>query len=193
MSRTKKSRKQGSAPTAKPKLSQQELASVEKRVRKKKGNKAGNRQQEGVAVSKSSSGQQHKKDARIGSKTPIPLGKATEKSVKHPPKSSPIKLAPIARVSPISIEEKECTAQQELAAIEQNEALKNILTKQDEGADLTEQEVDFFNEKMERYQELSELLGLSETTQNNPVSQVADDEDLWNKLDGQDFSDFNED
>ena len=46
MSRTKKSRKPGSAPTAKPKLSKQELANVEKRVRKKTGKQAGNRQQE---------------------------------------------------------------------------------------------------------------------------------------------------
>ena len=37
MSRTKKSRKPISEPTKKPKLSKQELESVEKRIRKKKG------------------------------------------------------------------------------------------------------------------------------------------------------------
>lgn len=46
MSRTKKSRKPGSAPTAKPKLSKQELAKVEKRTRKTTGKQAGNRQKE---------------------------------------------------------------------------------------------------------------------------------------------------
>ena len=47
MSRSKKSRKPGGAPTAKPKLSKKELANVEKRVRKSTGKVAGNRQKEG--------------------------------------------------------------------------------------------------------------------------------------------------
>jgi len=48
MSRSKKSRKPGGAPTAKPKLSKQELEKVEKRIRKTTGKVAGNRQKEAL-------------------------------------------------------------------------------------------------------------------------------------------------
>ena len=83
MSRTKKSRKPGGAPTAKPKLSKQELAKVEKRVRKSTGKQAGNRQKEATQEKANNKQQGLNKDPRLGNKTPIALGKLTAKARKN--------------------------------------------------------------------------------------------------------------
>ena len=56
---------------------------------------------------------------------------------------------------------------------------------------LTEQEVDYYNEKMERHQALSAELGLDEDEDASDESNSSDSEDdLWDKLDRPNFSDF---
>ncbi len=193
MSRSKKSRKPGSAPTAKPKLSKQELANVEKRVRKKTGKQPGNRQQEANQPENNSSGQHVKKDPRLGNKTPIALGKLTAKVEKKLAQAKTNKIAPLAAVRPVTPEVEAITPQQELVSIEQDEMLQSILAKQEEQVLLSEQEVNYFNDMMDRHQELTEKLGLDEEDQDVVQEQISNEEELWNKLDGHDFSNLDKD
>ncbi|MEY8253237.1 MAG: Der GTPase-activating protein YihI [Colwellia sp.] len=200
MSRSKKSRKPGGAPTAKPKLSKQELEKVEKRTRKTTGKVAGNRQKEAMPEQTNSNQQGTNKDPRLGNKTPIVLGKMVTKAEKPKQvkaKQNSQKSAAIASVrfvenTDIEVLPKEAlTPEQELDAIEQDETLQTILAKQEDDIALTEQEVDYYNEKMERHQALSAELGLDEDASDEPNSADSED-DLWDKLDRPDFSDFAE-
>lgn len=196
MSRSKKSRKPGGAPTAKPKLSKQELESVEKRVRKKTGKVAGNRQKEATQQNTENNAQGANKDPRLGNKTPIALGKLITKSEK--PKVSKPKQTQIAAVRFVEDTEETLPStpllspEDELNAIEQDDALQSILAKQEDDIALTEQEVDYYNELMERHQALSAELGLDEEdeTEIDDTKPSETEDDLWDKLDGHDFSDF---
>lgn len=192
MARIKKSRKPASAPTAKPKLSKVELANVEKRVRKKKGKKAGNRQQEAVLVKNASQQSDKHKDPRIGNKTPIDLGGTAVSSTKKETKITNTKHEPIAAVRQVDKEIDQTSIQklsplQELEAIESDERLQIILAKQEDELALTEDEVDYFNELMERHQQLSEELAEDDEPENTIDSNS--EEDLWDKLDNSSISD----
>jgi len=202
MSRSKKSRKPGGAPTAKPKLSKQELEKVEKRTRKTTGKVAGNRQKEAVQEKTGKNQQGAKKDPRLGNKTPIALGKIVakaEKSKQDKAKQNSAKSAAIAGVrfvEPAVTElpsglPSDMSPEQALEAIEQDEMLQNILAKQEDDIALTEEEVNYYNDMMERHQALSAELGLDE---DDEVSDEADasnsEDDLWDKLDNHNFSDF---
>ena len=202
MSRSKKSRKPGGAPTAKPKLSKQELEKVEKRTRKTTGKVAGNRQKEAMPEQTNSNQQGANKDPRLGNKTPIVLGKMVTKAEKPKQvkaKQNSQKSAAIASVRFVEntdievLPNEALTPEQELDAIEQDETLQTILAKQEDDIALTEQEVDYYNEKMERHQALSAELGLDEDASDSDEPNSADSEDdLWDKLDRPDFSDFAE-
>ena len=202
MSRSKKSRKPGGAPTAKPKLSKQELEKVEKRTRKTTGKVAGNRQKEAMPEQTNSNQQGANKDPRLGNKTPIVLGKMVTKAEKPKQvkaKQNSQKSAAIASVRFVEntdievLPNEALTPEQELDAIEQDETLQTILAKQEGDIALTEQEVDYYNEKMERHQALSAELGLDEDASDSDEPNSADSEDdLWDKLDRPDFSDFAE-
>ena len=193
MSRTKKSRKPGSAPTAKPKLSKQELAKVEKRVRKTTGKQAGNRQKEAAAEQQKTGQVNAKKDPRLGNKTPIALGKLADKAEKskqaNPKPAEPLAQVRFAETKSVVPEQ---TAEQELAAIEHDEKLLAILVKQEDDIELSEQEVDYYNDMMDRHEELSAELGIdySDEEDDEEASEDVSEEDLWRKLDGHDLSDF---
>jgi hypothetical protein len=193
MSRSKKSRKPGGAPTAKPKLSKKELANVEKRVRKPTGNVAGNRQKEGSRDKTINQQTAKQKDPRLGNKTPIVLSKAdTQAEQSTSKKIHKTTLTPVASVRVINPDEKPLSAEQELDLIEQDQCLQEILAKLEADLVLTKQEVAYYNQKMDRHQALSVELGIynesSEDTESNE-QQVSEDE-LWQKLDNTDFSDF---
>ena len=73
---------------------------------------------------------------------------------------------------------------QELEHIEADERLQAILAKQEEELALTEQEVDYFNEMMDRHQQLSEKLAENEEPEDKSSSvDTNSEEDLWDKLD----------
>ncbi|MCW8833651.1 MAG: Der GTPase-activating protein YihI, partial [Colwellia sp.] len=158
---------------------------------KKTGKKPGNRQQEAQLNKNTATVNQQKKDPRIGSKTPIALGgeaKAPQQRAKKPSKSGQDAIAAIRYVEP------EQDLAQELAAIESDDKLQAILAKQEQDIALTEQEVDYFNDMMERHQVLTEQLGLDEDD-SEEVKQAASknsEDDLWDKLDNasDDFSQF---
>jgi ribosome assembly protein YihI (activator of Der GTPase) len=190
MARTKKSRKPGSAPTAKPKLSKVELANVEKRVRKKTGKKPGNRQQEALESKSSDQNSNQKKDPRIGSKKPIDLGgavKPVQVKKQKPIKSSQDPIAAIRTVNDVN-ENVELSLAQELANIEADEQLQIILEKQEDEISLTQDEVNYFNSMMERHQALSAQIGDDEKEETKIVD-ISSEDDLWDKLDNSSLSD----
>jgi ribosome assembly protein YihI (activator of Der GTPase) len=190
MARTKKSRKPGGAPTAKPKLSKVELASVEKRLRKKNGNKPGNRQQEAMLTKNPDQQSDKHKDPRIGNKTPIDLGGSAVQEKKKPAKIIKTKQDPIAAIRLVNAEQEQSAAEeivdiaQELENIEADERLQTILAKQEQELSLTEEDVDYFNELMDRHQQLSEKLDEDEEPEDEATNIGAvSEEDLWDKLD----------
>jgi hypothetical protein len=195
MSRSKKSRKPGGAPTAKPKLSKQELANVEKRIRKSTGNVAGNRQKEAIQDKGANQQTAKQKDPRLGNKTPIVLSKIntqTQNKKNTTNKKSQVISDTVASVRVIENTDKQLTAEQELQLIEQDQLLQSILDKQEDDLALTEQEVGYYNQKMERHQLLSTELGLYdesvEVTDDN--EELSSEDELWRKLDNTDLSDF---
>jgi len=200
MSRSKKSRKPGGAPTAKPKLSKQELEKVEKRIRKTTGKVAGNRQKEAVQEKTGNNQQGAKKDPRLGNKTPIALGKIVAKVEKKKQEevkqnsAKPAAVAGVRFIEPVITDVPSALSpEQELDAIEQDEMLQNILTKQEDDIALTEQEVDYYNDMMDRHQTLSAELGLEEDDEvSDEVNDSNTEEDLWDKLDNNALSDFEE-
>jgi ribosome assembly protein YihI (activator of Der GTPase) len=191
MARTKKSRKPGSAPTAKPKLSKVELANVEKRVRKKTGKKPGNRQQEALLLKDSDQNANQNKDPRIGSKKPIDLGGKVKVAQPKSNKTIKTKQDPIAAIRPVSrdIEDVELTLGEELDKIEADERLQIILAKQEDEIALTEEEVDYFNDLMERHQQISAQLDEEEGEEEENKPSTTSEDDLWDKLDNSSLSD----
>lgn len=188
MSRSKKSRKPGSAPRAQPKLSKVELASVEKRIRKKTGKKPGNRQQEAFVVKNTDQQSSENKDPRIGSKKPIELGGAVTQAKTKPVKTIKTKQDPIAAIRVVNTEETQSITQ-ELANIEADERLQTLLAKQEEEVALTEEEVDYFNEMMERHQQLTEKIAEDEQPEVLSSNSTDSAEELWDKLDNSSLSD----
>jgi len=135
------------------------------------------------------------KDPRIGSKKLIDLGGAAQsfqanpKSVKpKPAKVVKTKQDPIAAMRTVSNEAAYAelnlveSLDQELANIEADERLQTILAKQEGELALTEQEVDYFNEMMERHQQISEQLDVEDDDEPSKGS-VSSEDDLWDKLD----------
>ena len=212
MSRSKKSRKPGGAPTAKPKLSKQELEKVEKRTRKTTGKVAGNRQKEAQPDQTENNQKGANKDPRLGNKTPIVLGKLitkaekdkVEKAKQAKAKQKSLKSAPIASVrfvenTDVELSEKQeifpavLTPEQELDAIEQDETLQTILAKQEDDIALTEEEVNYYNDMMDRHQALSAELGFDEEDESDDSDELTgsgSEDDLWDKLDSHNLSDF---
>ena len=212
MSRSKKSRKPGGAPTAKPKLSKQELETVEKRTRKTTGKVAGNRQKEAQPDQTENNQKGANKDPRLGNKTPIVLGKLitkaekdkVEKAKQAKAKQKSLKSAPIASVrfvenTDVELSEKQeifpavLTPEQELDAIEQDETLQTILAKQEDDIALTEEEVNYYNDMMDRHQALSGELGFDEEDESDDSDELTgsgSEDDLWDKLDSHNLSDF---
>jgi hypothetical protein len=188
MSRTKKSRKPISEPTKKPKLSKKELESVEKRVRKKKGKQAGNRQKEAKPLEQASANNVANRDPRIGSKKPIDLGGVKVANTKPTKAKNVQHAAPIAAIR--AIEPVESNFAAELEAIEDNPQLQAILAKQESGEDLSDQEVDLYNQQMTRYDELRDILGLEDDFDDEMDESSKSEDDLWDTLDKPKFDDF---
>ncbi|MBL4909484.1 MAG: GTPase-activating protein [Alteromonadaceae bacterium] len=195
MARTKKSRKPASAPTAKPKLSKKELANVEKRIRKSNGKQAGNRQQEAKPIKEQQQTKQNR-DPRLGSKKPIILIKETVKSapIKSTHKTKQASIAAVTVVEKNIIAAIDLEAlEKEIETIEQDQQLQSILAKQEQKSELSEQEVNYYNKQMTRHQEICELLGYSDEDDFEDEStekKLVSEDDLWNKLDNSDLSDY---
>ena len=188
MSRKKKSRKPGIAPISANKEDRKKAVEPsDKRIKKKHGKTPGNRQQEAQIKQNQNQGSSVKKDPRIGSKTPIVLTKAPVTEKPSTPKK--VKSSPIAAIRMIDNQQ---AYEDEMYEIEADERVQQILQKQEDDIALSEEEIDYFNLKMDRHSTLREKLGLDdddETDSTEPQSEV-DEDALWDKLDNNKFSDY---
>lgn len=187
MTRKKKTRNPGSIhikPNQDEKRKPSEAS--DKRVKKKHGKKPGNRQQEAMKKAKCGTSSTSQKDPRIGNKTPISLAKPneTKKQVNNPlPKAAPM--------AAVHVIDNQKAYEDELYAIEAEQQLQDILLKQEQDIALTEEEINYFNEKMDRHNQLREKLGWDDDEEDEePTSGELDEDALWDKLDNNSFSDL---
>ena len=162
MSRDKKSRSAGnSGPkfdgSRKESSSQAQASRDKKRKDKLKGNKAGNRN----AVESKQGAQQNQRqarnDKRIGSKKPVSLTpnepvqaqSAVKPKVVMQPKAKVIKSQVVQKISP----------EKEIANIENDERLNDLLEQADEGIVLSQIDQAWVDKQMQRHQELMKALG----------------------------------
>ncbi len=189
MSRTKKSRKPGSGSIGVVKDDKKKLATpAPRKPKKKNGKEAGNRQKEATASVNNQQSGKVKKDPRIGSKTPIDLGKVVKAPIKTKPVKKVVDSSPIAAIRIVETGE---SLTEQLSRIEQDPRLLEILKKQDNEIALSPEEIDYYNELMEKHEKISQELGLDEDEEAVVTSTKANSEDdLWDKFDNSDLSRF---
>ena len=148
-----------------------------KRAAKRKGLKAGSRQQVEQAGKKS--GTKQAKDPRIGSRKPVALI-VDEKSSKP--------------VAPKAVKEKKLvmTPEQELASIENDDRLNDLLDRLDAGETLDASEQAWVDQRVDRYQALMDELGIIDTDEDEDgdfdnveyeeSSEPASEEELWERF-----------
>lgn len=188
MTRQKKTRKppQEAVKTRLSKKEKQLIAELrDKKPKKQTGNKPGNRQQEALAKSRQKNSGSENKDPRLGSKKPIDLGVPAVKAQLKPNKQA----NKSAGIAAIRVLDETASVAEQISDIEQDEALLAIIAKQEDGIALTEQEVDYYNQMMERHQHLSEQLPSAGETQQVDAEEL-DEDSLWDKLDKTDFSEY---
>jgi ribosome assembly protein YihI (activator of Der GTPase) len=193
MSRSKKSRKPGVGKRETVKeVSKKDIEPLPRKPKKKTGKQPGNRQQEAFAQKKQTQNNSASKDPRLGSKTPIDLTPKVVKTDNKPKKQKQTPIAAIRVIEPVeSIETDVSALEQELYAIEEDAQLQTILVLQEDDEPLTEEQIDYFNQKMERHQQLREQLGWDDEDEEIDSDEATKSEDdLWDKLDTNDLSDY---
>ena len=118
-----------------------------KRQKKHRGNPAGNRQQEAMKEEQAQTNEQ--KDPRIGSKKPIPLIVDNQAPKVDKKKSAPTKMEPMR----LSLEE-------ELALLENDTRLDELLSRLEEGGKLNPEEQAYTEKTLDRIDALMAELGI---------------------------------
>ena len=179
-------------PTRKPtgKRKESDVSAQEgrerKRAAKRKGLKAGSRQQ--VEQSNNKSGNGQSKDPRIGSRKPVVL--VVDDKQKKP-------------AAPKAVKEKKLvmTPEQELAFIENDDRLNDLLDRLDAGETLDAAEQAWVDQRVDRYQELMDELGIIDNDDDEDDELPFDDgddaefdeqkpaseEELWDRFNQVDF------
>ncbi|WP_322863175.1 Der GTPase-activating protein YihI [Aeromonas allosaccharophila] len=179
-------------PTRKPtgKRKESDVSAQEgrerKRAAKRKGLKAGSRQQ--VEQSNNKSGNSQSKDPRIGSRKPVVL-------VVDDKQNKP--------AAPKAVKEKKLvmTPEQELASIENDDRLNDLLDRLDAGETLEAAEQAWVDQRVDRYQELMDELGIIDNDDDEDDELPFDDgddaefdeqkpaseEELWDRFNQVDF------
>ena len=179
-------------PTRKPtgKRKESDVSAQEgrerKRAAKRKGLKAGSRQQ--VEQSNNKSGNSQSKDPRIGSRKPVVL--VVDDKQKMP-------------AAPKAVKEKKLvmTPEQELASIENDDRLNDLLDRLDAGETLEAAEQAWVDQRVDRYQELMDELGIIDNDDDEDDELPFDDgddaefdeqkpaseEELWDRFNQVDF------
>ena len=179
-------------PTRKPtgKRKESDVSAQEgrerKRAAKRKGLKAGSRQQ--VEQSNNKSGNSQSKDPRIGSRKPVVL--VVDDKQKKP-------------AVPKAVKEKQLvmTPEQELASIENDDRLNDLLDRLDAGETLDAAEQAWVDQRVDRYQELMDELGIIDNDDDEDDELPFDDgddaefdeqkpaseEELWDRFNQVDF------
>lgn len=156
-------------PTRKPtgKRKESDVSAQEgrerKRAAKRKGLKAGSRQQ--VEQSNNKSGNSQSKDPRIGSRKPVEL------VVAAPVKAKPVASKPLKSAEQLEQERlAKLRGQQEkeLAEIEGNERLNSLLDRLDEGLAIAVADEEWLEQMLDRHQVLLAELGIEDEDDDEP-------------------------
>ena len=173
MTRQKKTRSAG--PNGQRHLSAEDIRKTRqpKEQTKKKGAglKSGSRNNATV-ISSVPKGESVKKDKRLGSKKPIALVVAdTQQPVLHTqPKAS------LAKAKPLAL-----TPEQELALIENDGYLQQLLERVEQEEILTGKDAKYFNAKTARLEQLMDALGLGDGTDDDIDPLAAFESKDWRK------------
>ncbi|CAJ1767018.1 Der GTPase-activating protein YihI [Aeromonas jandaei] len=133
-----------------------------KRAAKRKGLKAGSRQQ--VEQQKGKSAGKQAKDPRIGSRKPVALiveEKGTKSTVSKAVKEKKLVM----------------TAEQELASIENDDRLNDLLDRLDAGETLEAAEQAWVDQRVDRYQELMDELGIIDNDDDEDTDEAFEESD----------------
>ncbi|HEY9040835.1 MAG TPA: Der GTPase-activating protein YihI [Rheinheimera sp.] len=165
MTRQKKTRSAG--PNGQRHLSAEDIRKTRqpKEQTKKKGAglKSGSRNNATV-ISSVPKGESVKKDKRLGSKKPIALVAADtqQPALQIQPKASLAKAKPVAM-----------TAEQELALIENDSYLQQLLERVEQEEILTGKDAKYFNAKTARLEQLLQQLGLADDAEDETLDPLA--------------------
>ncbi len=150
-----------------------------KRAAKRKGLKAGSRQQ--VEQQKGKSAGKQAKDPRIGSRKPVALiveEKGSKSTVSKAVKEKKLVMTP----------------EQELASIENDDRLNDLLDRLDAGETLEAAEQAWVDQRVDRYQELMDELGIIDNDDDEEIDeafgesdyeesfQPASEDELWDRF-----------
>ncbi|MGL4794674.1 MAG: Der GTPase-activating protein YihI [Aeromonas jandaei] len=133
-----------------------------KRAAKRKGLKAGSRQQ--VEQQKGKSAGKQAKDPRIGSRKPVALiveEKGTKSTVSKAVKEKKLVMTP----------------EQELASIENDDRLNDLLDRLDAGEILEAAEQAWVDQRVDRYQELMDELGIIDNDDDEETDEAFEESD----------------
>jgi ribosome assembly protein YihI (activator of Der GTPase) len=146
----------------------------EKRAKKALGKPAGNRNS--LIASKEANNSKIVKDPRLGSKKPVELFVALDEN-----KNSPRKIINKPLI-------KHAAPEAELAQIEGDERLTELLGKADSDLSLDKKDQLYVSEKLARHKELCELLGISDELKD---SSSTDEDDLYEMFESIDVNKLN--
>jgi uncharacterized protein len=176
MTRQKKTRSAG--PNGQRHLSAEDIRKTRqpKEETKKKGAglKSGSRNSE-AKVTVQAKGESAKKDKRIGSKKPIALLATDAVTLLEPIKATPLPKASLTKVKPA-----EMSAEQELALIENDSYLQQLLERVENNEILTGKDAKYFNAKTARLEQLVDELGLTDDEE-EPDQLAAFENKDWRK------------
>ncbi|MFB2828567.1 Der GTPase-activating protein YihI [Aeromonas jandaei] len=133
-----------------------------KRAAKRKGLKAGSRQQ--VEQQKGKSAGKQAKDPRIGSRKPVALiveEKGTKSTVSKAVKEKKLVMTP----------------EQELVSIENDDRLNDLLDRLDAGETLEAAEQAWVDQRVDRYQELMDELGIIDNDDDEEADEAFEESD----------------
>lgn len=157
MTRIKKTRKTGPlAPRSVPKEERQrDQSHAGKKPQKHKGKPAGSRHSAGAQAQQKATGGQPL-DPRVGSKKPIPLVVPVTPKDQYPIVDEKHAVDQGAAAVPVTYSPEE-----ELAMIENDERLQDFLDALDDGETLHEEDQAWVDEKLARFNQLVEILGIN--------------------------------
>ncbi|NVK24656.1 MAG: GTPase-activating protein [Gammaproteobacteria bacterium] len=184
MTRQKKSRKIGQIGVrkqdARPEKPKQDI----RRKKAPKGQKSGSRNslvEEKSLVGSTTEGSGPKKNSKLGSKKPIdllPKQKAVqaEKPIQHSTKKPEVVLK--------RVKQDTITPEQELAQLENDEKLIELAERVEQGELLTGKDAKYFNKHMARFDELLDILGIEDESEQDEKTDEVDnlDANQWDDL-----------
>lgn len=159
----------GSSKTAKPKRKTRADLNIEardrKRQKKHRGNASGARTNVESGNDKNGKGSATPKDPRIGSKTPVPLVVESNK---------PVAAAKVAK--PKEPKQPKLAPEKELALLEQDERLNQLLDEIDEGKTLSAEDQAYVDNTLDRIDELMSELGIDLGDEDDDLLDSDDEE-----------------